>query len=359
MRERIAYRWGMDDLASRLRPAISVSLAIFAAILATGCAATSHPVTDATLGFPRSSRELEAWADVPGPVAVETVVGAEWEVPRSGLIDLDDPKAVAAGLTDDPEPVLVAFHAIRHPTRGLWIVDTGAERALRDAPDAAAVSGIVADVAGIEKMKILVDTRTWIEKQREPVQGVFLTHLHIDHISGLRDVPASARVLVGPGEAAERGLLEIFLQGVVDDAFEGKRPMEEWRFEHEPGGTFEGVIDVFGDRTVWALHVPGHTPGSTAFLARTPKGPVLMVGDACHTAWGWKNAVPPGTFSEDIPKSRESLANLQRFAERHPATEVKLGHQRLTPAPALGPAPAPAPDPAPADAPKSLARTAR
>ena len=62
------------------------------------------------------------------------------------------------------------------------------------------------------------------------------------------------------------------------------------------------------------------TPGSTAFLARTPKGPVLMVGDACHTAWGWKNAVPPGTFSEDIPKSRESLAKLQGFAERHPTS---------------------------------------
>lgn len=338
----------MNDVTSRSTKPLFIAATLGAlALVATqaGCSATTHPVTASSLGFPRTSAELEAWADVPGPVTVETVVGAEWEVPRGGLIDLDDPKAEAAGLTDDPEPVQVAFHALRHPTRGLYLVDTGAERALRDAPDEAAVRGIVADYAGVEKMKIVHDTHGWIAQQHEPVRGVFLTHLHIDHISGLRDVPASARVFVGPGDSTERGLLQIFLQGVADDALEGKPPIEEWRFAAEPEGTFDAVIDVFGDRSLWALHVPGHTPGSTAYLARTPSGPVLMVGDACHTAWGWKNQVPPGTFSDDIPQSRVSLAKLERFVERHPGTRVKLGHQGLSDSPR--------------DAPQALARTAR
>lgn len=339
-----------DVIASRLLAkknlmgATTVGAALLAATLA-GCSATSHPVTSSTMGFPRTSAELEAWADVPGPVAVETVVGADWEVYRGGLVDLEDPKAEAAGLTDDYEPVQVAFHALRHPEKGLYLVDSGAERALRDAPDEAALSGIVADVAGVEKMKVRTDTRAWIERQHEPVRGVFLTHLHIDHISGLRDVPASARIFVGPGETSERNLLNVFLRGVADDALEGKPPIEEWRFAPEAEGTFESVIDVFGDRSVWALHVPGHTPGSTAYLARTPKGAVLMVGDACHTAWGWKHEVPPGTFSDDIAKSRVSLAKLERFVERHPATQVLLGHQGLSDSRG--------------DSPKGLARTAR
>jgi len=91
------------------------------------------------------------------------------------------------------------------------------------------------------------------------------------------------------------------------------------------------VLDVFGDGTVWALAVPGHTPGSTAYLARTPTGPVLLVGDACHTAWGWENGVEPGKFSADLPKSADSLARLKRLVARHPEIDVRLGHQALPP----------------------------
>jgi glyoxylase-like metal-dependent hydrolase (beta-lactamase superfamily II) len=88
------------------------------------------------------------------------------------------------------------------------------------------------------------------------------------------------------------------------------------------------VVDVFGDGTVWALWVPGHTLGSTAYLVRTPKGPVLLTGDACHTRWGWEHDVEPGTFSSDLPRSAESLARLRRLAAEHPAIDVRLGHQR-------------------------------
>jgi N-acyl homoserine lactone hydrolase len=87
------------------------------------------------------------------------------------------------------------------------------------------------------------------------------------------------------------------------------------------------VIDVFGDGTVRALHVPGHTPGSTAFVARTPAGPVLLTGDACHTAWGWEHGVEPGSFSNDRPQSAASLERLRRFASKHPAMQIRLGHQ--------------------------------
>jgi glyoxylase-like metal-dependent hydrolase (beta-lactamase superfamily II) len=79
---------------------------------------------------------------------------------------------------------------------------------------------------------------------------------------------------------------------------------------------------------VWALWVPGHTPGSTAYLVRTTKGPVLLVGDASHTRWGWEHDVEPGTFTADGPKSVESFKKLKAFAVAHPNVEVRFGHQR-------------------------------
>ena len=312
--------------------ALLAVLALSSAVAVAACQpfrATHHAVVPATLGVARTSVDLAAVADLPGPITLETVVGADWEIDRSGLINLDHPRAKAAGLTDGPEPIIVPFHAVKHPTQGIYLVDTGVERALRERSDEAAVHGLMARAIHVEKMRFRTDTASWITAQREPVAGVFLTHLHADHIMGMRDVPAGAPVFMGPGEAAESSFQNLFVGPVTDAALAGKGPIREWRFTPDAGGDFEGVIDVFGDGSFWALWVPGHTPGSTAYLARTPDGPVLMVGDACHTAWGWEHGVEPGTFSHDRAKSVGSLARLRRFAEKHPRIDVRLGHQMM------------------------------
>jgi glyoxylase-like metal-dependent hydrolase (beta-lactamase superfamily II) len=88
------------------------------------------------------------------------------------------------------------------------------------------------------------------------------------------------------------------------------------------------MLDVFGDGSLWAFHLPGHTPGSMAFLARTADGSRLLVGDNSHTRWGWDNAVEPGSFTADHERNAESLRWLRSFADRHPEIEVYLGHQR-------------------------------
>lgn len=295
----------------------------------SACRPTSHEAVVATLGSPRATAELDAIVDLPGPVVVETVIGADWEVPLSGLLDLNHPEAKEAHLVDRAEPVVIAFHAIRHPTRGLYLVDTGVERALRDDPEHAALHGVTARFMGVDKIRVRTDTATWIAAQKEPVKGVFLTHLHLDHVSGMRDVPNNALVFTGPREGAERSILNAFVRGSTDAALEGKGALEEWRFTAERGGAFDGVVDIFGDGTVWAIHVPGHTAGSTAYLARTASGPVLFTGDACHTAWGWEHGVQPGTYSSDQPQSAESLAHLRAFVAKHPGVDVRLGHQTL------------------------------
>jgi glyoxylase-like metal-dependent hydrolase (beta-lactamase superfamily II) len=89
------------------------------------------------------------------------------------------------------------------------------------------------------------------------------------------------------------------------------------------------LLDVFGDGSLFALHVPGHSPGSTAFLVRTPEGSRLLVGDATHTRWGWNNGVEPETFSSDQPRSVVSLKTLLDLSKQFPTVEVHPGHQSL------------------------------
>jgi glyoxylase-like metal-dependent hydrolase (beta-lactamase superfamily II) len=302
-------------------------LAAAGAVAARGGVATTHAAQAASRGTPSSAEALEAVLDQPGPIQVSTVLSARWAVPRAGLINLDDPKAQAAGLEDGPEPIEVYCHALRHPTQGLFIIDSGVERALFADPERAAVRGLARSVSGVASMRVETDLASWLARQPEPLAGVLLTHLHLDYVLGVPDVPAGTALFAGPGETHARGFLNLFTRPITDRIFEGQAPLQEWRYEADPSGRFAGVLDIFGDGSLWALHVPGHTPGSTAYLARTPDGPVLFAGDACHTRFGWQHGVEPGSFSADRAESRISLDALEALAARHPALDVRLGHQ--------------------------------
>ena len=136
---------------------------------ASGCRATTHALEPARLGVPSSSEALEAVIDRPGPVEVETERSARWSVTRAGLINLDDPKAEAAGLEDGPEPIEVYFHALRHPTRGVFILDTGVERAFASDPEHAAVRGWFRSLSGVGTLQVEVDLASWLERQPAPL----------------------------------------------------------------------------------------------------------------------------------------------------------------------------------------------
>jgi glyoxylase-like metal-dependent hydrolase (beta-lactamase superfamily II) len=306
----------------------AVSLVLTAVLALTGCAASSHATQPSALGGARRSADLFAVLDQPGPVEVESIVSTEWSVTRAGMINLDSPKAKAAGLRDGDEPIEVFFHVVRHPRFGTFIIDTGVERALRDAPERAAIRGFVASFLHREKMGLEEPLGDWLARQREPIRGVFFTHIHLDHVGGAPDLPKTTPLYAGPGETTARTFRHLFTRGSIDRALEGLPPLSEWRFQPDPDGRFAGVLDVFGDGSFWALWLPGHTPGTTAYLARTPRGPALFTGDVCHTRWGWENDVEPGDFTEDHQQNVDSLARLRRLVREHPAIEVHLGHQR-------------------------------
>ena len=306
------------------------TLTLTALALLAGCTITSHETKRVSMGKAVSSRALLALIDQPGPLEVETVNSADWEIDRSGLINLDHPRAKEAGLTDGNEPIQIYFHVITHPTRGAFVVDSGVEKALRDAPDTAALSGMAAKAIHTDRMRIHAPLGAWLDERRMQLSGVLLTHLHLDHVLGLRDLPAATPIYIGPGEAQQKAFMNVMVRGVTDRELEGKGPLQELSFEQDADGRFAGVRDLFGDGSLFVLHVPGHTPGSLAFLARTTDGPVLITGDTCHTAWGWQNDVEPGSFTADRAGNAKSLAALRKLVKEHPQTAVLLGHQHLS-----------------------------
>ena len=316
----------------RLAPWSAIVLGLAAAAL-TGCSATSHATRDASLGRPGDLARLEARLEQPGPIRFERVVAADWSVALGGLVNLDHPRARAAGLVDRPEPIEIFFYVLEHPEYGDFLVDSGVASDFRREGGHPGVSSLVESVMKTEALEIHVTTAEWLAGRPRPLSGVFLTHVHLDHVMGLPDVPPQTPVFVGPGEAEARGALHLFTRGTIDRMLARPAPLEAWVFEESTAvrETDESlaVLDVFGDGSLWALHAPGHTPGSMAFLVRTPEGPQLLVGDTSHTRWGWENGVEPGTFTADHEQNAASLEALRELAARHPSIRVHLGHQRL------------------------------
>jgi glyoxylase-like metal-dependent hydrolase (beta-lactamase superfamily II) len=270
---------------------------------------------------------MEAVIDEPGPLTVETVVGADWQVDREGLIDLEAPAARQAGLQKGKEPIHIFFHAVRHPERGLFLIDSGVEKQIGIDPTKSALGSFASQAMHAEQIQVKADLASWLGRQPAPPVGVFLTHLHADHVMGLPDVGATVPIYAGPGETSGRAALNLVTAPIVDRELAGKGPILEWSYQPDGDGRFAGVLDVFGDGTLWAIWVPGHTPGSTAYVARTPSGPVLLTGDACHTRWGWEHQVAPGSFSVDSKASATSFQRLEELVKRHPKMAVRLGHQ--------------------------------
>ena len=100
--------------------------------------ATTHKTKPARIGAPISAVAMEPMIDQPGPVEVKSI-GADWEAPITGLLNIKHPKAVAAGITAHKEPIKIYAHVVRHPAQGFFLVDTGVSRRLVEDPAGAGV----------------------------------------------------------------------------------------------------------------------------------------------------------------------------------------------------------------------------
>lgn len=297
-------------------------LALAALIFAQGaCAtpATRHPLVASDLGAASSTRRMEASLSRRGVVRFERVRFAQWTGGRGGFIDRDDPRTAA--VPQGFETAVIYAYVVDHPTRGRFLIDAGVSRALEGRLNPLMRKGLAEMAVRIDRS--LAD---WLAGEAAPA-AVFLTHLHFDHVGGVIDLDPAVPIYLGPGDARESHRMNGLLGHPIDAILRGRAPLREWAFAPDPDGRFAGVLDIFGDGSVWALHSPGHSPGSTAYLVNAVDGPKLVVGDAVSTRLGWDDAMPQPVPDRAGADAERSADRLRRFAADHPAIEVFLGHQ--------------------------------
>jgi glyoxylase-like metal-dependent hydrolase (beta-lactamase superfamily II) len=294
--------------------------------------------------YPRPSAASPSLGDRPAGDIVTAVsaeaVGVEVSVIRTGEIPappsylyrpqgdaISRLRAVSTGGGDAVITPCLAF-VLRHPTAGVIVVDTGFHRDARE--NLRKDFGIPMSVL----MRNLRPAPQPFDEQlrdlgvaRESVRAVIMTHLHVDHTSGMRLLP-EAQFTISRSEwqatqvrsAPARGYMRHHLPPeervrLVDPAGEG-----------EPFGPFERTLDLLGDGTIRLLSTPGHTRGHMSLLVRRGRqSDVLLAGDAAYTLRNIRESLLPMLTVDDAASLR-SLHELRAFMDAEPSAVVIPTH---------------------------------
>lgn len=188
-----------------------------------------------------------------------------------------------------PRPINV--YVIEHK-KGLVLFDTGQDRA--SVTDSQYFPGGVVGLLynrlakfQIPQQATLTERLSLLGYDIADVRIAILSHLHQDHIGGLRELPASARVYVSDAELAEVDKRGAVLNDLLRE--NSQLPGINWvritpEAVQDPSiAPFTSAHDVFDDGSLMILPTPGHTPGSLSLLLRSEGLPhMLFVGDLTY-----------------------------------------------------------------------------
>lgn len=222
--------------------------------------------------------------------------------------------------------------AIEHRD-GLILFDTGLDPAIATDPD------YISHPIGRFLLKRLFRFHIGVEdrldrKLREAgfsadsVKKAVFSHLHFDHVGGIAQIPDAELIVsrqewdVLSGPHPER---EWILREHIQIPKAKWRPVEFVPTDDPLFAPFEGCHDVMGDGSLILLPTPGHTPGSSSLLIRTPQlSPILLIGDLAYSADMLMEDKVPGTG--DAKRLRQSYAKVRRLKRMLPDLVLVPSH---------------------------------
>ncbi|NOT42392.1 MAG: N-acyl homoserine lactonase family protein [Alphaproteobacteria bacterium] len=219
-----------------------------------------------------------------------------------------------------PRPINV--YVIEHRD-GLVLFDTGQDRASITDPRYFPTGFLMGPLYRMAKFEMAEDQTlsallAGLGYSAGDVGTAIVSHLHGDHIGGLREL-GQAELLVSRAEWHTLSGLWPELLGVMRKHIE--LPGLKWR-EIEPRplrdpslAPFDTGHDLFGDGSLVMVPTPGHTPGSSSLIVRRPGRPTLaLVGDLTYEARLLACGHVPGVGNRRVLRRSTAMMNQLRQA---------------------------------------------
>ncbi|NEW05747.1 MBL fold metallo-hydrolase [Paenibacillus sp. SYP-B3998] len=267
----------------------------------------------------------------------------QWDLPKVKL------QLFAAGYCKHPEWVTIRggklgtvsipaiFALIEHPVVGYILWDTGYSERFLKATDRMPnrLYRLITPVSyrsGDSAVKQLQAQGI----APEDIKIVILSHLHADHIAGLRDFPKATFMYVS--EAYEsvkrlRGLAAVrraFLPELLPSDFEARTSliMRDRRVGLPADAPFPYVLDVLGDGSLLAVDLPGHADGQIGLFLSTAHSDYFLCADAAWSREAVQENRPPHALAGVIMPNKEQY---KRSFERIVNLHVKCPQLRIIP----------------------------
>lgn len=120
---------------------------------------------------------------------------------------------------------------------------------------------------------------------------VLLSHLHCDHVSGLKQVKDAKTILVSKPEWQIANKLPLVY---LPNEWKGVK-VQTYDYEKSDQGPFGESFDLFGDGSVVQIHTPGHANGMSSTIVKGSDGKyVLLAADTGYSENSWKEMITPG-----------------------------------------------------------------
>lgn len=201
-------------------------------------------------------------------------------------------------------------YLVEHP-KGLILVDTGWHPLVRNSPvKALGVMQSMLSKVQLPEGKAAVEQLQRLGYKPADIDYLILTHLHADHVSGLKTLSDAKRILVSDIElkTAKRNPI------VYTSAMWSGIDLETFSFEPAQTGPEKLAFDLFKDGSVQLISTPGHTAGLTSLIVRSGAQFVLLCADVAYSARSWQEQVLPGltTSKKKAKRSLEWIAQLSK-----------------------------------------------
>ncbi|MGZ5339530.1 MAG: N-acyl homoserine lactonase family protein [Thermoleophilaceae bacterium] len=238
-------------------------------------------------------------------------------------------RALGLGVGEDGwTPIPIPAFLVEHPGVGLVLIDTGLHPsvAVKPSENFGRVTLLAFRDLEMDSGQALPAQLRERGLEASAVKAVVMTHLHVDHASGISEFPG-ATFVVSRAEwyaATSQGQTHGYVTRQFDHAFD-YRLLE---FEGPDASSFAGFarsFDLFGDGSVRTVYTPGHTLGHMSVLLRTARGEVLVAGDAMYLRSTLDDTHLPYR-TEDDHVFRRSLREIRQYATETPDALIIPGH---------------------------------
>lgn len=267
------------------------------------------------------------WNDVLShPQDISLVTLRTGTIHMDACLNLDPASPKQANCDHTPRDLADLVHWVHHPRFGDFLIDAGFDDSFAKHPP---YGNYTEGMALFNRANGVTnsqgpgdDLAAQLARLNVHPRAVFFTHLHPDHTAGVPALDPQTELIFGKDEAS------FLARAAMGSHFAGKTRFSSLDFSAAPRMAPLGAsIDLFGDGSLWAISVPGHTDDDVAFLVNGPH-PVLLTGDACHFEWAFRAGVAPhGWNPAGTARAYQSLAQLQGFARAYPTVRLIYGHE--------------------------------